>query len=455
MKKIILSIAILSMSFAIAQDKEVKAAFAAIEANDTTTANAQISAADVKLNGNIALLEPEQQEQYYYTKGTLLLKSGRSMEGATFLAKITDLGKNKIYSGKNANKDKVYFVGKDAATASGIANLKETTYQTTTSGKMGEMIDPILQKASKEGIDAYNAKSYNVAGNKFKEVYFLLKAAGQEDQQYLYNAALSYGLAKDYANANELFTQLIDSGYTGVATTYSAKNKTTGQVSNFTKSLWDQSKKDPNFTDFKSETSKSIESDIYDAAAKLQIEDKKYDQALATIEKGLKKFPKNTFLAGEKSEVLNLTGKTEEYVADLKQKLANNPKDAISWYNLGVMQSKDPQSKDTARESFLRSVEIDPQLKNAYESLTYLEIGDESKTIEEFEKLKKAGNMDAANTVLKNRKARFANAIPYAEKWLQLDPTNKVVVTLLKNFYQSTGNDAKFKEFKAKEAGMK
>jgi hypothetical protein len=127
----------------------------------------------------------------------MLLKNGKSLEGAEYLSKINDLGKNKIYVGKNANKDKVYFVGKSAADASGISSLKEDSYQPTTSGKLGQLINPILQKVSKDGLAAYNDKNYSVAGDKFTEVYYLLKATGQDNPQYLYNAALSYAFGKE------------------------------------------------------------------------------------------------------------------------------------------------------------------------------------------------------------------------------------------------------------------
>ena len=454
MKKIILSVAILSLSFANAQDKEVKAAFAAAEVNNMNTVSEQISAADSKMNGNIALLEPELQEQYYYAKGVMLVKSGKTMEGAEVLAKITDLGKNKIFSGKNANKEKVYYVGKAAADASGISNLKEEKYQPTTANKLAQIINPILQKASQAGVDAYKAEKFTLAGDKFKEVYFLLKAAGQDNEQYLYNAALSYGLGKDMKNANEIFTKLIETGYTGEETTYTAKNKSTGEIATFDKNMWELSKKDPNYSDFKSETSKSIESDIYDATVRVQIEDKKYDQALATIEKGLKKFPENLYLLEQRGVVYNKTGKTSEFIATLKKQVETNPKDATSWYNLGVMYSKDEAAKADAKAAYLKAIEIDPSLKNAYANLTSLELGDDTKAIDDYEALKKEGKMEEANNILKKRRERFASALPYAEMWYKADPKNAAVISLLKSFYRSGNNDAKFQEFKAKEEAL-
>ena len=170
MKKIILSAAVIAFGFSFGQKKEISAAFKAIEANDTATANTQIGAADAILGGKTYLLEPTILEQYYYAKGLGLLNSGKISEGAEVLANISALGKSKIYVGKNAEKQKVYYVGKQAADASGVANLKEETYTPTLVGNLGAKINPLLTKANEEAMAAYNAKNHEVAGKKFLEV---------------------------------------------------------------------------------------------------------------------------------------------------------------------------------------------------------------------------------------------------------------------------------------------
>ncbi|MGS0746945.1 hypothetical protein [Halpernia sp. GG3] len=86
-------------------------------------------------------------------------------------------------------------VGKEAADKSGVSNLKEEIYTPTTSGKLGEKINPILKATNQEAVDAYKAKNYSVAGDKFKETYYLLKAAGSDDKSILMNAAISYATA--------------------------------------------------------------------------------------------------------------------------------------------------------------------------------------------------------------------------------------------------------------------
>ena len=120
----------------------------------------QISAADSALQGKIYLLEPSVQEQYYYAKGIALIKSGKTSEGAAVLAKISDLKTNKIFAGKDNNKNKVYFVGKAEADKDGAGlQLKEETYSPALAGNVGAAVNPLLQKVSGEAQKEYDAKT--------------------------------------------------------------------------------------------------------------------------------------------------------------------------------------------------------------------------------------------------------------------------------------------------------
>lgn len=454
MKRIFLSLALVP-AFLLAQKKEVSAAFKAAESGDIATANTQLSAAENAIGGKTYLLEPSVLEQYYFAKGVSLLKSGKTIEGATYLAKIGDLGKSAIYTGKNG-KEKVYYVGKAAADASGISGLKEERFNPTTGDKLAAVVNPLLQSANNAAIDAYNAKNYSVAGDKFREAYNLLKAGGQNNMQILYNAGLSYTYAKNNARAIETYGELIDMGYTGVETTYTAREKATGNEVTLDKATWDALKKSADYSDFKTETSKNIEQDLYDMYAALLIEDEKYDQAITFIaDKGLKKFPNSLRLAELQSHAYYKAGRTSEFVESLKDYVKKNPNDALSWYNLGVLQSKDPALKSEAENAFRKALELDPKMDNAYQNLSYLLMGDDEATMTEYQTLRKAGKMDQANKLLEGRRERFKTAIPVLEKWHAANPANLDAVTLLKGMYQSVQNDVKAKEMKAKEDALK
>ena len=80
---------------------------------------------------------------------------------------------------------------------------------------------------------------------------------------------------------------------------------------------------------------------------------------------------------------------------------------------------------------------------------------DLEKTIEEYNKLRKSGKIEAANKVIEARRKRLTEALPYAEKWYESDPNSIDAVSQLKGLYTSLKNEAKAKEFRAKEESMK
>ena len=458
MKKIFLSAAMLTVAIAFGQKKEIAAAVKAVDAGDLSTTNAQIAQAESAMGDKTYLLEPAVLEQYYYAKGLSLLKSGKTAEGAAYLAKINDLAKHKIYVGKDSSKNKVYYVGKAAADQSGVQGLKEESYTPTLTTKLSGSINPVIEAANKAALDAYNAKKFTEAAPKFKEVYDLLKAAGQDNQKYLYYSGLTYALGDKKKEASAIYIDLINSGYTGIETTYTAKNKKSNEVENLEKTTWELYKKmgsSAEYSDFKTETSKSVEKELYETTVALLLDTEQNEEALALIEKGLKKFPNNTKLSELQGTAYFKSGKTDEFVNSLKKQLAANPNDATNWYNLGVLQSKDPATEAEALASYKKAVEIKPDLAQAWQNMTYMTMGDDAKAIDDYNAARKAGKIEESNKIIAARRARLAATVPYAEKWYQYDSNNVEVVSLLKGLYGSTRNEAKQAEFKAKEDAMK
>ncbi|MGA9212699.1 MAG: hypothetical protein WBY99_08405, partial [Kaistella sp.] len=231
-----------------------------------------------------------------------------------------------------------------------------------------------------------------------------------------------------------------------------------GEIENLEKTTWELYKKmgaSGDYTDFKTEISKSLEQELYETTAALLIDSEKAEDALSLIEKGLKKFPTNSKLSELQGTAYFKSGKTNEFVNNLKAQLAKNPNDANNWYNLGVLQSKDPATEADAVASYKKAVELNPNLTVAWQNLTYLTMGDDAKSIDDYNAARKAGKIEQANKIIEARRTRLAAALPYAEKWYQSDASNLDVVSLLKGLYLSNKNEAKHQEFKAKEAAMK
>lgn len=207
------------------------------------------------------------------------------------------------------------------------------------------------------------------------------------------------------------------------------------------------------YSDFKTEQTKSVEPDLYETLSTLLLNAKKYDEALAIIEKGLAKYPNNAKLKEYQGSALYASGKTDQFMANLKEQLAKNPTDPTNWYNLGVLQSKNPATTADAIASFKKALELKPDMTNAHQNLVYTVIGDDNKAVEEINAVRKT-NPDKATELIEARKERFNAALPYAEKWYQVEPNNVDVVVMLKDIYGITKNQAKMAEMKAKEAEL-
>ncbi len=209
------------------------------------------------------------------------------------------------------------------------------------------------------------------------------------------------------------------------------------------------------YTDFKTEQTKSVEQELYETDLGLLMDSQRYDEAIALADKALKKFPGNSTFSDLKGLAYYKSGKTEEFANSLKEAVAKNPNDKNSWYNLGVIASKDPAKISEAEEYFKKAVAIDPKFVNAWQNLTFLKMGDHQKALDDYNTARKAGKIDEANKIIEARRKRFVDALPYAEKWYEADPTNIDAVSILKSLYNSAGNTAKSAEFKAKEEAMK
>ncbi|REC76417.1 hypothetical protein DRF60_13705 [Chryseobacterium elymi] len=320
-------------------------------------------------------------------------------------------------------------------------------------GQKGD-VNAKLQEANKAAMDAYSAKNYTVAAPKFLEVYNLLKTNGQDDKIYMYYAGLSYALANNTDESIKIYTDLINSGFTGVQTTYTAKEKKSGQVVNLDKATWELMKKNADYSDFKTEQTPSVEPELYETLTTLLMNAKKPNEALVIIEKGLAKYPNNAKLKEVQATAYYDSGNTEKFIGALKEQLAKNPNDATNWYNLGVMQSKNPATVEDAVASFKKAIEIKPDFDNAYQNLVYTVVGDDSKTVEQINATRK-DKPEEATKLIDARRERFAKALPYAEGWYKAAPENLDALTALKEIYIVTKNTDKIKDLKAKEAELK
>ena len=110
-------------------------------------------------------------------------------------------------------------------------------------------------------------------------------------------------------------------------------------------------KKSPDYADFKTETSKSVEEELYETAVALMLDDNKNSEAVALIEKGLAKFPNNAKMNDLKLSAYSRTGDSSKLEQTIKEAVAKT-RDKLNWSNLGVIQSNNPATVADAEASF-------------------------------------------------------------------------------------------------------
>ncbi|MDR3271900.1 MAG: hypothetical protein LBT29_00245 [Flavobacteriaceae bacterium] len=454
MKKLTVSMFALFAVLAFGQEKEIKAAFSAYDSGNKAQAQTLIQQADAAVGNKAQSIDPDVYAKYLYVKGNSLLEQGKTVDGAKVLSELTVYEKGPVYSLKNKEtKEKAYVLSKDEAAklqAQGFSGLKETTSGTTYSQKSAATLDAKRQEVAKKAADEYVSKQFASAGNDFLEAYYLFKAAGGNDDIYKYYAAVSYNNDEQNDKALELYKELINDGYTGVNIKYTAKDKD-GQEVNMDATQYQLFQKaNAGYTDFKQETTPSVEPDLYHYAVQILINDKKYDDALNLTQKGLAKLPNDQALNDVLGDLYYQTGQTDKFAEKLQEQLQKDPNDYKVLYNLGFLYSKDPATTNKAKEYYEKAIQAKPDYTDAYLNLAILLMQPDKELVNQMKNL---GTSTADNkkydALFEQRKQVLGSALPYLEKAYRIDSSNIAVIGALRDVYRVLGNRAKMQEMDA------
>lgn len=459
MKKITLSLFTLFSLLSFSQEKEIKEAFNSFESGNKTEAQALVQKVEPIVAEKAQSIDPDVYAKFLYLKGSTLLDQGKTLEAARAFSTLSAYEQGPVYSLKNkSTKEKAFVLSKqeaDKLQAQGFGSLKETKSGTTYLQKVLPALEQKRQKVATKATEEYNAKNYGQAADDFLESHYLTKASGSNDDIYMYYAAISYNAAKNNTKALELYKELINAGYTGKKTLYTAIQN--GQRVGLTEQQYNLFKSTPNsgFSDFKTEETASVEADIYNYAIAILSADKKYDEALALAEKGLAHLPGDKNLTNQIGELYYQTGQTDKYIAKLKEAIQKDPKDYISLYNLGVLYSKDPKTYDQAKDYYNKALSIKPDYAAAYLNLASLYLAPDKEIVE---KMKALGSTKADQqkyeSLLSQRKNMFKEALPYMEKAYGYDKKDTAIMQALKEAYRVLGMRDKLEEIKKAEDAL-
>ena len=171
--------------------------------------------------------------------------------------------------------------------------------------------------------------------------------------------------------------------------------------------------------------------------------------AFATLEKGRVLFPQELSLQLEQSQLYLETGQNEKLIASLKEAIEADPTNENLYRVLGQTFEK-VGDKENAIMYYRKAIEINPDFGDAIFNLGAIYVNDAAELYTEannlpFEEQKKYDELK------KQADDNLYKALPYLERSLELNPTDQVVISALKEAYANLKMNEKLNSLMEKE----
>lgn len=407
------------------QKDEIKAAEKALKSNDFNTAIAAINQAE----SLIGSADDKTKAKFYYLKGLALYQNGGpQMNVENTSAAFTQLREFE----KSINSYK---------------------YSDEIGGLINKMVNGLAENASKDysaAIESKEPADFKKAAKQFHQVYMLSK----KDTVFLDNAALVYYFGKDYKTSRDLYKQLLDLNYTGIATEYIATNKSDGQdVSYPDKKAMDLQVKLGIAENPREEVKDSRRELIFKNLAQNSSDLEELNVALDYIAQGRKEFPKSYSLLIDEANIYYKLGNNPKFKELLEMAIEMNPTEPTLYYNVGVM-NMDQKKIDEAIKYFEKAIELKPDYGDAYNNIGAAIIDKAAPIIEEMNK--SLTDFAKYDKLQKKQFDIYKQAVPYYEKAYELNKSSISVVQTLMGLYENLGGmDDKLEALKAVYAELK
>jgi tetratricopeptide (TPR) repeat protein len=393
MKKQILalSIGLITLS-TFAQKDELKAAGKALKKDDFKTAKEAI----LPLESMEETMDSKYKAEYYFIKGQAYGKSNVEKAAEAY---------NKLFAYEKE-------IGKDKYTKEAQPKLND-----------------LIQYVSNQAVTFYNDdKDYKKASENFYLTYKL----SPSDTSFLYNAAVSASLAKEYDASLSYYKELQSVGYTGIATEYFATNKESGEVESLgTKQNRDSMVKFGKYMNPTQETSESKQSEIVKNISYVLINQGKTDEAILAIKEARKADPKDLNLLLNEAQLYIQLEQMDKFGALMQEAIKLDPTNPTLFFNLGVVNSNEKKIEDAIRY-YERAIELDPDYGDAHMNLAVAILSGEQEIVVEMNK--NLSNIKKYDELEAKQKALYRKALPYLEKADEIKRSLETVKSLL-NIY--------------------
>jgi tetratricopeptide (TPR) repeat protein len=417
-----LLIAILITTATFAQKKELKTAAKALDNNQYTEALNILNSVSATINE----AKTKYQTKYYFLLGKAYYANGTTPD--TFE--------------KAANAFKTLFDLEKSGTA------KYTNDATM-------LLNTMVKRVADQGTESYNKAitlskaaetkeqskvAFASAAKDFEKVQLL----SATDTAFLQNSALAYFFAEKYEKSVNNYQKLLDMGYTGVSTTYTATSVVNGQPVSFpSEKEMNKQVKMKLATDPKVNVRESQRNGIIKMIAKNYIAMEDNEKALAAIKEAQKVSPQDYGLLVDEANVYFAMDKKDMFKQKLEEAVKINPSDPVLHYNIGVMKM-DLKDNEGAIASFQKAIELDPNYKDAYNNIGAAVLAKAEPIVEEMNA--NLSNFDKYDKLQAKQMEIYKEALPYYEKVYKMDGQNISVIQTLMGIYENLEMYDKAKE---------
>ncbi len=393
-----------------AQKKEVKKAQKAIKSNEYSEAMGYLNEAE----GMLSSADNDLKAEFYAAKGDAYLGTAGD------------------------NTEKLKTAAESFQKAISLNSQMETQLDVSLQNLRAKLINGAIKDQ--------NGEQYMPAADKLYLSYSISK-----DPSDLYFAAGNAVNAKNYDLAIKYYQMLLDQNYTGETKEFVATNKETGEIEAFeNENLRNLAIKTGEFIKPDTRVTASRKGEILRNMTLIYLEKGDNEKATSLMKQARAENPDDIYLMRADADMSYKMGDVERYNMLMNKIVATDPENPEIYFNLGVGSGEIGQT-DKAIEYYKKALELKPNYEAALINLSVLKLSKEDKLVEEMNGL---GNSSADNKkydeLKKQRLQVYTETLPYLEKAYELNPNNTEVIRTLMNIYGQTGEDAKFKEMKAK-----
>ena len=281
-----------------------------------------------------------------------------------------------------------------------------------------------------------------------KKLYGAYKINPENNQLYLYYAASSSVSAKDYDQALAYYQMLIDINYEGIETKYYITEVASGnEIEVGSESEFNLLKRTNDYSDPREEETESKYPEIVKNVALIYNTLGQKDKALDAIKTAREANPDDVGLIITTANIYFELGDKEAFRSSMSEAIEKDPSNPVLYYNLGVV-SADLGEDDAAIEYYKKSIELDPSNEDSYLNMVAVILQGEESIVDEMNSLGTSRSDNIRYDELKKiREDLYLQCVPILKDLVDLNQSIEAVRTLM-NIYGTLGDNQGYMEMK-------